>query len=72
MEAIVAAVVAGNVRHLAALEPSLNPGLVAVVERSLVPDREGRFATALEMRLALAPFAFATVCWFTRSSLLSA
>jgi len=31
--------------------------LVAVVERSLVPDREARFATALEMRLALAPFA---------------
>jgi hypothetical protein len=42
---------------LAALEPSLNPGLVAVVARALVPDREGRFATALEMRLALAPFA---------------
>jgi eukaryotic-like serine/threonine-protein kinase len=57
VETIVAAVVSGNVRHLAALEPSLNPGLVAVVERSLVPDREARFATALEMRLALAPFA---------------
>jgi serine/threonine protein kinase len=57
VETIVAAVVSGNVRHLAALEPSLNPGLVAVVERSLLPDREARFATALEMRLALAPFA---------------
>jgi serine/threonine-protein kinase len=57
VEAIVAAVVSGNVRHLAALEPSLNPGLVAVVERSLAADREARFATALEMRLALAPFA---------------
>jgi serine/threonine-protein kinase len=57
VETIVAAVVSGNVRHLATLEPSLNPGLVAVVERSLVPDRERRFATALEMRLALAPFA---------------
>jgi serine/threonine protein kinase len=57
VETIVAAVVSGNVRHLAALEPSIDPGLVAVVERSLLPDREGRFATALEMRLALAPFA---------------
>ncbi len=57
VEAIVAAVVSGNVRHLAALEPSLNPGLVAVVERSLMADREARFATALDMRLALAPFA---------------
>jgi serine/threonine protein kinase len=57
VETIVAAVVSGNVRHLAALEPALNPGLVAVIERSLAPDREARFATALDMRLALAPFA---------------
>jgi serine/threonine-protein kinase len=57
VETIVAAVVSGNVRHLAQLEPSLNPGLVAVVERALAPDRDRRFATALEMRLALAPFA---------------
>ena len=57
VEIIVAAVVSGNVRHLAALEPGLAPGLVAVVERALQPDREARFATALEMRLALAPFA---------------
>ncbi|MEO8901609.1 MAG: protein kinase [Polyangiaceae bacterium] len=57
VEAIVAAVVSGNVRHLAQLEPGLNPGLVAVVERALMPDREARFATALDMRLALAPFA---------------
>src|SRR5450432_1881830 len=56
-EAIIAAVVSGNVRHLKDLEPTLNPGLVAVVERALLPDREARFATALEMRLALAPFA---------------
>ena len=57
VEQIVAAVVAGNVRHLAALEPQLHPGLVAVVERALLPDREARFASALEMRLALAPYA---------------
>jgi serine/threonine-protein kinase len=57
VEQIVAAVVAGNVRHLAQLEPQLHPGLIAVVERALLPDREARFASALEMRLALAPYA---------------
>ena len=57
VEAIVAAVVSGNVRHLAELDPSLPPELVAVVERALRPDREARFGSALEMRSALAPFA---------------
>lgn len=57
VEAIVASVVSGNVRHLADVEPSLAPGLVAVVERALRPDREARFDSALEMRSALAPFA---------------
>jgi serine/threonine-protein kinase len=57
VEKIVAAVVSGNVRHLVTLEPDLAPGLLAIVERALRPDREARFATALEMRLALAPFA---------------
>ncbi|HKO52503.1 MAG TPA: protein kinase [Polyangiaceae bacterium] len=57
VEAIVAAVVSGNVRHLSDLEPGLTPGLVAVVERALRPDREARFGSALEMRSALAPFA---------------
>jgi len=57
VEAIVASVVSGNVRHLADLEPSLSPGLVAVVERALRPDREARFGSALEMRSALAAFA---------------
>ena len=57
VEAIVASVVAGNVRHLADLEPGLAPGLVAVVERALRPDREARFGSALEMRAALGPFA---------------
>jgi serine/threonine protein kinase len=57
VEAIVASVVSGNVRHLKDLEPSLPPGLIAVVERSLIADREQRFATAFEMRVALAPFA---------------
>ena len=57
VESIVAAVVSGNVRHLRDLEPNLPPGLLAVVERALMPDREARFPSALEMRLALAPFA---------------
>jgi len=57
VEAIVASVVSGNVRHLADLEPGLAPGLVAVVERALRPDREARFGSAIEMRSALAPFA---------------
>ncbi len=57
VDAIVASVVSGNVRHLKDLEPNLPPGLVAVIERSLMSDREARFATALDMRLALAPFA---------------
>ena len=57
VEAIVASVVSGNVRHLATLEPTLTPGLIAAVERALRPNRDERFASALEMRLALAPFA---------------
>ncbi|MEI9953357.1 MAG: protein kinase [Pseudomonadota bacterium] len=57
VETIVAAVVSGNVRHLAELEPGLAPGLLVIVERALRPDREARFGSALEMRSALAPFA---------------
>ena len=57
VEAIVASVVSGNVRHLGNLEPGLAPGLIAVVERALRPDREARFGSALEMRVALAPYA---------------
>jgi len=57
VEAIIAQVVSGNVKRLRDLEPSLPPGLIAVVDRALMPDREQRFATALDMRLALAPFA---------------
>ncbi len=57
VEAIVASVVSGNVRRLANLEPGLSPGLIAIVERALAPDREQRWGSAHEMRLALAPFA---------------
>lgn len=57
VEAIIAQVVSGNVKRLRELEPNLPPGLVAVVDRALMPDRDQRFASALDMRLALAPFA---------------
>ncbi|HEX3775713.1 MAG TPA: protein kinase [Polyangiaceae bacterium] len=57
VETIVAQVVSKNVKRLQDLEPNLPPGLIAVVDRALMPDREQRFATALEMRLALAHFA---------------
>ncbi len=57
VEQIIAAVVSGNVKRLRDLEPTLHPGLIAVVDRALMPDREQRFASALDMRLALAPFA---------------
>ncbi|HEY4106320.1 MAG TPA: protein kinase [Polyangiaceae bacterium] len=57
VETIVAQVVSNNVKRLRDLEPNLPPGLIAVVDRALTADREQRFATALEMRLALAHFA---------------
>lgn len=57
VDTIVAAVVSRNVRRLGQLEPNIAPGLVALVERALEPDREARFVSALQMRLALAPFA---------------
>ncbi|MFZ5897157.1 MAG: serine/threonine protein kinase [Myxococcota bacterium] len=56
-EAIVSAVMSGNVRRLATLDPSLPPKLVAIVERALQPDRDRRFATAHELRLELASIA---------------
>jgi eukaryotic-like serine/threonine-protein kinase len=54
---IVAAVLGGRVRSLNDVAPGLPPGLVAVVERALAPEREQRFESAAEMRLALAQFA---------------
>jgi serine/threonine-protein kinase len=53
-EVIVGAVMSGNVRRLATLEPTLSPKIVAIVERAIEPDRDRRFATAHEMRLELA------------------
>jgi hypothetical protein len=53
-EAIIAAMVAGNGKKLAAVDPLLPPALVSVVERALSPDRDQRFASAYEMRVELA------------------
>jgi len=54
---IVASVQAGRVRNLRELVPGIAEGLVALVERATLPDREQRFESASEMRLALAQFA---------------
>ncbi len=56
-EAIVGKVLAGEVLKLDQLKPALPRGLTDAVHRALEPDRDRRFTTALEMRLALAPFA---------------
>jgi len=39
------------------LESGLLLGLIAIIERALAPDREQRWSSAHEMRVALAPFA---------------
>jgi serine/threonine-protein kinase len=54
---IVAAVEAGNVRKLSVLAPSVPPALAQLVERATAAQRDARFASAAELRLALAPFA---------------
>src|SRR5688572_19430418 len=56
-EQIVAAVEAGRVRKLAEVAAGVSPGLVALVERATLPDREQRFESAAAMRLQLAAFA---------------
>ncbi len=54
---IIAQVALGKVKPLRDHEPALPEGLAEVVHRALAPDRENRFASAQELRLALAPFA---------------
>ena len=56
-EIIVAAVQAGHVRRLPDLVPGLPQGLVALIERATLPEREQRFESAAAMRLSLAQFA---------------
>jgi serine/threonine protein kinase len=55
--AIVGNVMAGKVRRLDELMPSLPKELVDVVHRAIDPDKGRRFQSAVEMRVALAPFA---------------
>jgi serine/threonine-protein kinase len=57
VDQIVAAVEAGRVRKLAEVAPGVAPGLMALVERATLPDREQRFESAAAMRLQLAAFA---------------
>ncbi len=54
---IVGKVMAGDVLRLDACEPGLPPGLVEIVHRSIAAERDARFGSAHELRLALAPFA---------------
>jgi serine/threonine-protein kinase len=54
---IIALVEAGKVRRLVEVAPSVPPALVQLIERAMAPSRDARFASAAELRLALAPFA---------------
>jgi serine/threonine-protein kinase len=54
---IVAQVMQGRVQRLTELDPTLPRGLADTVHRALEPDRQHRWSSALEMRLALIPFA---------------
>lgn len=56
-EAIIAKVLSGNVRTLSELAPNLRPGLSAIAERALASDRDRRFPSAFDMRLALSEYA---------------
>jgi serine/threonine-protein kinase len=53
---IVGQVIAGNVKSITEHDPSLPEGLAKAVHRALQPDKALRFASAAEMRQALAPF----------------
>lgn len=54
---IIARVAQGQIRPLRSLDPTIPPGLAEVVHRALAADKHARFGSAMEMRLALAPFA---------------
>jgi serine/threonine-protein kinase len=57
VERIVGMVLTGEVKRLGTLMPDLPGGLVAVIEKAMHPNRDERFGSADEFRLALAPFA---------------
>lgn len=55
--AIVAQIATGQVRRLTTLEPSVPEGLADVVHRAIAADRNHRFASAADLRVALLRFA---------------
>ena len=55
--AIVGNVMAGKIRHLNEIDPSLPMDLVNVVHKAIHADKSQRYQSALELRVALAPFA---------------
>jgi serine/threonine-protein kinase len=52
--ALITAVCGGNPAPPSAFNPGIDPGVVAAILRLLEPDREARFASAAEVRSALA------------------
>jgi eukaryotic-like serine/threonine-protein kinase len=52
---IIGQVAAGKVKRLTQHDPTLGEDLAAVVHRAIDPDKNQRFASAMEMRLALGP-----------------
>jgi eukaryotic-like serine/threonine-protein kinase len=56
VERIVGQVLTGEVKRLGTLMPELPQGLVAAIEKAMHPNRDERFASADEFRVALTPF----------------
>ncbi len=54
---IIAQVAQGKVKRIAEHDPSIPEGLAAVVHNAIAADKDQRYASAMDMRLALAPFA---------------
>jgi serine/threonine protein kinase len=57
VERIVGRVLTGEVKRLGTLMPELPQGLVLAIEKAMHPNRDERFGSADEFRIALAPFA---------------
>ncbi len=54
---IIAQVAQGKVKRITEHDPSIPDGLATVIHNAIAPDRDQRYASAMDMRLALAPFA---------------
>jgi len=57
VERIVGQVLTGEVKRLGTLMPELPKGLVDIIEKAMHPNRDERFGSADEFRIALAPYA---------------